>query len=212
MTVGAESYGHLQESQWKEIMLNKVLPQSMTDEHLLPAALLEMGDSLNFIEVRKHTLRREIKDSKLSASVGKLSGLGAIVGGVALAGLSNPLGWLIGGCGITAYTLSVFGQWLQTGKVHPMPLSSKSQDEQDEDLAGQMVSGRDAVAYHARTSIHEDAGYLSEREQVEYELLHFAPQGLLSAMQYVPPPQRWACYQFLVDAHVSGAIWDYANP
>ena len=45
-------------------MLNKVSPQSMADEHLLPAALLEMGDSLNFIEVRKHTLRKEIKDSR----------------------------------------------------------------------------------------------------------------------------------------------------
>jgi len=212
MTGGFSPSGHLHKAPTQEIMLNKVLPQSMTDEHLLPAALLEMGDSLNFIEVRKHTLRQEIKDSKLSAAAGKFSGLGAIVGGVALAGLSNPLGWLIGGCGLTAYTLSVFGQWLQTGKVHPMPLSSKSQAERDEDLAGQTVSGSDAVAYNARTSIHEDAGYLSDREQVEYELLHFAPQGLLSAMQYVPPPQRWACYQFLVDAHVSGAIWDYANP
>ena len=64
----------------------------MADEHLLPAALLEMGDSLNFIEVRKHTLRREVKSSKLSASVGKLSGLGAMASGAALAGLSNPLG------------------------------------------------------------------------------------------------------------------------
>jgi len=192
-------------------MLNKVSPQSMTDEHLLPAALLEMGDSLNFIEVRKHTLRREIKDSKLSAAAGKFSGLGAIVGGVALAALSNPLGWLIGGCGLTAYTLSVFGQWLQTGKVHPMPLSSKSQDERDEDLAGQTVSG-EGDSSTGRTAIHEEAAYLSDREKTEYELLHFAPQGLMSAMNNVPPPQRWACYQFLVDAFAAGTIGDYANP
>ena len=192
-------------------MLNKVSPQSMADEHLLPAALLEMGDSLNFIEVRKHTLRKEIKDSKLSAAAGKFSGLGAIVGGVALAALSNPLGWLIGGCGLTAYTLSVFGQWLQTGKVHPMPLSSKSQDERDEDLAGQTVSG-DGGNLTGRTAIHEEAAYLSDREKTEYELLHFAPQGLMSAMNNVPPAQRWACYQFLVDAFAAGTIGDYANP
>jgi len=192
-------------------MLNKVSPQSMADEHLLPAALLEMGDSLNFIEVRKHTLRKEIKDSKLSAAAGKFSGLGAIVGGVALAALSNPLGWLIGGCGLTAYTLSVFGQWLQTGKVHPMPLSSKSQDERDEDLAGQTVSG-DGGNSTGRTAIHEEAAYLSDREKTEYELLHFAPQGLMSAMNNVPPAQRWACYQFLVDAFAAGTIGDYANP
>ena len=192
-------------------MLDKVSPQSMADEHLLPAALLEMGDSLNFIEVRKHTLRREIKDSKLSAAAGKFSGLGAIVGGVALAALSNPLGWLIGGCGLTAYTLSVFGQWLQTGKVHPMPLSSKSQAERDEDLAGQTVSG-DGGNLTGRTAIHEEAAYLSNREKTEYELLHFAPQGLMSAMNNVPPAQRWACYQFLVDAFAAGTIGDYANP
>jgi len=192
-------------------MLDKVSPQSMADEHLLPAALLEMGDSLNFIEVRKHTLRREIKDSKLSAAAGKFSGLGAIVGGVALAALSNPLGWLIGGCGLTAYTLSVFGQWLQTGKVHPMPLSSKSQAERDEDLAGQTVSG-DGGNLTGRTAIHEEAAYLSDREKTEYELLHFAPQGLMSAMNNVPPAQRWACYQFLVDAFAAGTIGDYANP
>lgn len=191
-------------------MLNKVSPPSMPDEHLLPAALLEMGDSLNFIEVRKHTLRKEIKDSKLSAAAGKFSGLGAIAGGAALAALSNPLGWLIGGCGLTAYTLSVLGQWLQTGKVHPMPLSSKSQSEHDEDLAGQTISGDGGQT--GRTAIHEDAGYLSDREKVEYELLHFAPQGLLSAMQHVPPSQRWACYQFLVDAFTAGTIGDYANP
>jgi len=192
-------------------MLDKVSPQFMADEHLLPAALLEMGDSLNFIEVRKHTLRREIKDSKLSAAAGKFSGLGAIVGGAALAALSNPLGWLVGGCGLTAYTLSVFGQWLQTGKVHPMPLSSKSQDERDEDLAGQTVSG-DGGNLTGRTAIHEDAAYLSDREKTEYELLHFAPQGLMSAMNNVPPAQRWACYQFLVDAFAAGTIGDYANP
>ena len=183
----------------------------MADEHLLPAALLEMGDSLNFIEVRKHTLRKEIKDSKLSAAAGKFSGLGAIAGGAALAALSNPLGWLIGGCGITAYTLSVFGQWLQTGKVHPMPLSSKSQDERDEDLAGQTVSGESENST-GRTAIHEEAAYLSNREKTEYELLHFAPQGLMSAMNNVPPAQRWACYQFLVDAFNAGTIGDYANP
>ena len=192
-------------------MLNKVSPQSMADEHLLPAALLEMGDSLNFIEVRKHTLRKEIKDSKLSAAAGKFSGLGAIAGGAALAALSNPLGWLVGGCGLTAYTLSVFGQWLQTGRVHPMPLSSKSQDERDEDLAGQTVSG-DGGNLTGRTAIHEEAAYLSDREKTEYELLHFAPQGLMSAMNNVPPAQRWACYQFLVDAFAAGTIGDYANP
>ena len=64
MTGGAKSSGHLHKVPTQEIMLNKVSPQSMTDEHLLPAALLEMGDSLNFIEVRKHTLRKEIKDSR----------------------------------------------------------------------------------------------------------------------------------------------------
>jgi len=211
MTGGAKSSGHLHKVPTQEIMLNKVSPQSMTDEHLLPAALLEMGDSLNFIEVRKHTLRKEIKDSKLSAAAGKFSGLGAIAGGAALAALSNPLGWLVGGCGLTAYTLSVFGQWLQTGKVHPMPLSSKSQDERDEDLAGQTVSG-DGGNLTGRTAIHEDAAYLSDREKTEYELLHFAPQGLMSAMNNVPPAQRWACYQFLVDAFAAGTIGDYANP
>jgi len=211
MTGGAEPPVICDRPYSKETMLDKVSPQFMADEHLLPAALLEMGDSLNFIEVRKHTLRKEIKDSKLSAAAGKFSGLGAIAGGAALAALSNPLGWLVGGCGLTAYTLSVFGQWLQTGKVHPMPLSSKSQDERDEDLAGQTVSG-DGGNLTGRTAIHEEAAYLSDREKTEYELLHFAPQGLMSAMNNVPPAQRWACYQFLVDAFAAGTIGDYANP
>ena len=189
----------------------KLSPQSMSDDHLLPAALLEMGDSLNFIEVRKHTLRQDIKGFKLSSATGKFSGLGSIALGAGAVGLSNPLGWISVGCGVAAYGLHVVEQWHKTGKIQAMPLSSKSQNDRDEDLAGQTVSG-DGGNSTGRTSIHEDAAYLSDREKTEYELLHLAPQGIMNAMNHVHPVQRWACYQFLIDAVNAGTFRDYADP
>jgi len=180
----------------------------MSDDHLLPAALLEMGDSLNFIEVRKHTLRQDIKGFKLSSATGKFSGLGSIALGAGAVALSNPLGWISVGCGVAAYGLHVVEQWHKTGKIQAMPLSSKSQNDRDEDLAGQTVSG-DGGNSIGRTTIHEDAAYLSDREKTEYELLHFAPQGLMNAMNHVHPVQRWACYQFLIDAFNAGTMGDY---
>lgn len=196
--------------------LSKFNPQSMQDEHLLPAALLEMGDTLNFIETRKHTLRNEIKDSKIAAGTGKVSGISAIAGGCGLLILSNPLGSLIIAGGAAAYGLSVFAQWLQTGKLQIMPLSSKTQADRDLELSSSTETGNayDVARIHeARSAVHEDAAYLSDREKVEYELLHFSPEGLLSAMNHVPPTQRWACYQFLIDAFLAGTIQSYfADP
>ncbi|MBD1859281.1 MULTISPECIES: hypothetical protein [Leptolyngbya] len=196
--------------------LNKFNPQSMQDDHLLPATLLEMGDTLNFIETRKHSLRNEIKTSKIDAGVGKVAGLGGIAGGSALLILSNPLGSLIIAGGAIAYSMAVFAQWLQTGKLQIMPLSSKTQAERDVELSSSTETGNayDVSAIQgARDSIREDAAYLSDREKIEYELLHFSPEGLLSAMSHVHPTQRWACYQFLIDAFLAGTIQSYfANP
>ncbi|MBD1857717.1 MULTISPECIES: ATP-binding protein [Leptolyngbya] len=196
--------------------LSKFNPQLMHDDQLLPATLLEMGDTLNFIETRKHTLRNEIKTSKIDAGVGKVSGLAGIAGGGALLILSNPLGSLIVAGGAIAYSMAVFAQWLQTGKVQIMPLSSKTQAERDVELSSSTETGNayDVAAIQGqRDSIREDAAYLSDREKVEYELLHFSPEGLLSAMNYVHPTQRWACYQFLIDAFLAGTIQSYfANP
>lgn len=196
--------------------LDKFNPQLMHDDQLLPATLLEMGDTLNFIETRKHTLRNEIKTSKIDAGVGKVSGLAGIAGGGALLILSNPLGSLIVAGGAIAYSMAVFAQWLQTGKVQIMPLSSKTQAERDVELSSSTETGNayDVAAIQGqRDSIREDAAYLSDREKVEYELLHFSPEGLLSAMNHVHPTQRWACYQFLIDAFLAGTIQSYfANP
>ncbi|MBN8562477.1 MAG: hypothetical protein J0L70_18250 [Leptolyngbya sp. UWPOB_LEPTO1] len=196
--------------------LDKFNPQLMHDDQLLPATLLEMGDTLNFIETRKHTLRNEIKTSKIDAGVGKVSGLAGIAGGGALLILSNPLGSLIVAGGAVAYSMAVFAQWLQTGKVQIMPLSSKTQAERDVELSSSTETGNayDIAAIQGqRDSIREDAAYLSDREKVEYELLHFSPEGLLSAMNHVHPTQRWACYQFLIDAFLAGTIQSYfANP
>ncbi|MBD1857439.1 MULTISPECIES: hypothetical protein [Leptolyngbya] len=196
--------------------LSKFNPQLMHDDQLLPATLLEMGDTLNFIETRKHTLRNEIKTSKIDAGVGKVSGLAGIAGGGALLILSNPLGSLVVAGGAVAYSMAVFAQWLQTGKVQIMPLSSKTQAERDVELSSSTETGNayDVTAIQGqRDSIREDAAYLSDREKVEYELLHFSPEGLLSAMNHVHPTQRWACYQFLIDAFLAGTIQSYfANP
>ncbi|MBN8563433.1 MAG: ATP-binding protein [Leptolyngbya sp. UWPOB_LEPTO1] len=196
--------------------LSKFNPQLMHDDQLLPATLLEMGDTLNFIETRKHTLRNEIKTSKIDAGVGKVSGLAGIAGGGALLILSNPLGSLIVAGGAIAYSMAVFAQWLQTGKVQIMPLSSKTQAERDVELSSSTETGNayDVSAIQGqRDSIREDAAYLSDREKVEYELLHFSPEGLMSAMNHVHPTQRWACYQFLIDAFLAGTIQSYfANP
>ena len=197
--------------------LDKFNPQSMHDEHLIPAALLEMGDTLNFIETRKHTLRAEIKQSKIDAGVGKVSGLAGIAGGCGLLAISNPLGAIVVAGGVACYGMSVFAQWLQTHKIQLMPLSSKSTSQMDEELASQTVSGSDAYSvaadHSARAVILEQAAYLSDREKIEFELLHFSPEGLLSAMNHVPPSQRWACYQFLIDAFLAGTIQSYfANP
>lgn len=197
--------------------LDKFNPQSMSDDHLLPATLLEMGDTLNFIETRKHTLRAEIKQSKTDAGVGKVSGLLGMAGGCGLLVLSNPLGSLVIAGGVVAYGVAVFAQWLQTGKVQPMPLSSKTQDDRDLELSGSTITGQSAYEVSsindARSAIAEQAAYLDDREKIEYELLHFAPEGLLSAMNHVHPTQRWACYQFLVDAFLAGTIQSYfANP
>jgi hypothetical protein len=196
--------------------LDKFNPQLMHDDHLLPATLLEMGDTLNFIETRKHSLRNEIKTSKIDAGVGKVSGIAGIAGGSALLILSNPLGSLIVAGGAIAYSMAVFAQWLQTGKVQIMPLSSKTQAERDIELSSSTETGNayDVAAIQGqRDSIREDAAYLSDREKIEYELLHFSPEGLLSAMNHVHPTQRWACYQFLIDAFLAGTIQSYfANP
>lgn len=197
--------------------LDKFNPQSMSDEHLLPATLLEMGDTLNFIETRKHSLRNQIRDSKIDAGVGKVSGLGGVAAGCGLLLLSNPLGSLVIAGGTVAYGLSVFAQWLQTGKLQLMPLSSKTQADRDAELSGSTITGQDAYEVSSiqgqRESIREEAAYLSDREKIEYELLHFSPEGLLSAMNHVHPTQRWACYQFLVDAFLAGTIQSYfANP
>ncbi|MBD1856586.1 MULTISPECIES: hypothetical protein [Leptolyngbya] len=196
--------------------LDKFNPQLMHDDQLLPATLLEMGDTLNFIETRKHTLRNEIKTSKIDAGVGKVSGLTGIAGGSALLILSNPLGSLVVAGGAVAYSMAVFAQWLQTGKLQLMPLSSKTQAERDIELSGSTETGNayDVAAIQGqRDSIREDAAYLSDREKIEYELLHFSPEGLLSAMNHVHPTQRWACYQFLIDAFLAGTIQSYfANP
>lgn len=196
--------------------LDKFNPQLMHDDQLLPATLLEMGDTLNFIETRKHTLRNEIKTSKIDAGVGKVSGLAGIAGGGALLILSNPLGSLIVAGGAIAYSMAVFAQWLQTGKVQITPLSSKTQADRDVELSSSTETGNayDIAAIQGqRDSIREDAAYLSDREKVEYELLHFSPEGLLSAMNHVHPTQRWACYQFLIDAFLAGTIQSYfANP
>ncbi|BAS54257.1 hypothetical protein NIES2135_04910 [Leptolyngbya boryana NIES-2135] len=196
--------------------LNKFNPQLMNDDQLLPATLLEMGDTLNFIETRKHTLRNEIKTSKIDAGVGKVSGLAGIAGGSALLILSNPLGGLVVAGSAVAYSMAVFAQWLQTGKLQLMPLSSKTQSERDIELSGSTETGNayDVAAIQgARDSIREDAAYLSDREKIEYELLHFSPEGLLSAMNHVHPTQRWACYQFLIDAFLARTIQSYfANP
>jgi hypothetical protein len=196
--------------------LDKFNPQRMNDEHLLPATLLEMGDTLNFIETRKHTLRNEIRESKTNAGVGKVSALAGMAGGAGLLILSNPLGSLFIAGGAICYGVSVFGQWLQTGKLQIMPMSSKTQAERDIELANSTETGNayDVAAIQGqRDSIRENAAYLSDREKVEYELLHFSPEGLLSAMNHVHPTQRWACYQFLIDAFLAGTIQSYfANP
>ncbi|MCY6491911.1 ATP-binding protein [Leptolyngbya sp. GGD] len=196
--------------------LDKFNPQRMNDEHLLPATLLEMGDTLNFIETRKHALRNEIRESKTNAGVGKVSALAGMAGGAGLLILSNPLGSLFIAGGAICYGVSVFGQWLQTGKLQIMPMSSKTQAERDFELASSTETGNayDVAAIQGqRDSIRENAAYLSDREKIEYELLHFSPEGLLSAMNHVPPTQRWACYQFLIDAFLAGTIQSYfANP
>jgi hypothetical protein len=107
--------------------LPHVCPKKIADDHLLPAALLEIGDTLNFLEVRKHSLRVKIKDSKLSAATGKVSGLSALAsGGLLYLTLANPLGALLACGGLAAYGLAVSAQWLQTGKLHPFPLTSKT--------------------------------------------------------------------------------------
>lgn len=196
--------------------LTKFNPQSMTDDQLLPATLLEMGDTLNFIETRKHSLRNEIKASKIDAGVGKVSGLAGMAGGGALLILSNPLGGVVLAGGTVAYGMAVFAQWLQTGKLQLMPLSSKTQAERDIELSSSTETGNayDVAAIQGhRDSIREDAAYLNDREKIEYELLHFSPEGLLSAMTHIHPTQRWACYQFLIDAFLAGTIQSYfANP
>ena len=190
--------------------LPNVHPKKMTDEHLLPAALLETGDTLNFLEVRKHSLRAKIKDSKLSAATGKVSGLSALAsGGLLYFTLANPLGALLACGGLAAYGLAVGAQWLQTGKLHPFPLSSKTSDESDEELSASTVTGGSLQI--ARSHIHEEASYLEPREKAEYELLHHAPQGLLNAVSSVAPAQRWACYCFLLDAHMTGTLDDYRD-
>jgi hypothetical protein len=190
--------------------LPNVHPKRMADEHLLPAALLETGDTLNFLEVRKHSLRVKIKDSKLSAATGKVSGLSAALGGGLLYfTLANPLGALLACGGLAAYGLAVGAQWLQTGKLHPFPLTSKTADESDEELSASTVTGGSSQI--ARSHIHEEASYLEPREKAEYELLHHAPQGLLNAIGSVAPAQRWACYCFLLDAHRTGNLDDYRD-
>jgi hypothetical protein len=190
--------------------LPNVHPKRMADEHLLPAALLETGDTLNFLEVRKHSLRVKIKDSKLSAATGKVSGLSAALGGGLLYfTLANPLGALLACGGLAAYGLAVGAQWLQTGKLHPFPLTSKTADESDEELSASTLTGGSLQI--ARSHIHEEASYLEPREKAEYELLHHAPQGLLNAVGSVAPAQRWACYCFLLDAHLTGTLDDYRD-
>ncbi len=148
--------------------------------------------------------------------MGKVSGLAGIAGGGALLILSNPLGSLIVAGGAFAYSMAVFAQWLQTGKLQLMPLSSKTQAERDVELSSSTETGNayDVAAIQGqRDSIREDAAYLSDREKIEYELLHFSPEGLLSAMNHVHPTQRWACYQFLIDAFLAGTIQSYfQNP
>jgi hypothetical protein len=190
--------------------LPHVCPKKMADDHLLPAALLEIGDTLNFLEVRKHSLRAKIKDSKLSAATGKVSGLSAALGGGLLYfTLANPLGALLACGGLAAYGLAVSAQWLQTGKLHPFPLTSKTADESDEELSASTLTGGSLQI--ARSHIHEEASYLEPREKAEYELLHHAPQGLLNAVGSVAPAQRWACYCFLLDAHLTGTLDDYRD-
>ncbi|MCY7275680.1 MAG: hypothetical protein LH702_18560 [Phormidesmis sp. CAN_BIN44] len=190
--------------------LPNVHPKKMTDEHLLPAALLETGDTLNFLEVRKHSLRVKIKESKLSAATGKVSGISAIAsGGLLYFTLANPLGALLACGGLAAYGLAVGAQWLQTGKLHPFPLSSKTADESDEELSASTLTG--GSLHIARSHIQEEASYLEPREKAEYELLHHAPQGLLNAVSSVAPAQRWACYCFLLDAHMTGTLDDYRD-
>ncbi len=190
--------------------LPNVHPKRMADEHLLPAALLETGDTLNFLEVRKHSLRAKIKDSKLSAATGKVSGLSAVAsGGLLYFTLANPLGALLACGGLAAYGLAVSAQWLQTGKLHPFPLTSKTADESDEELSASTLTGGSLQI--ARSHIHEEASYLEPREKAEYELLHHAPQGLLNAVSSVAPAQRWACYCFLLDAHMTGNLDDYRD-
>ncbi|MCY7272449.1 MAG: hypothetical protein LH702_01555 [Phormidesmis sp. CAN_BIN44] len=190
--------------------LPNVHPKRMADEHLLPAALLETGDTLNFLEVRKHCLRNKIKESKLSAATGKVSGLSALAsGGLLYFTLANPLGALLACGGLAAYGLAVGAQWLQTGKLHPFPLSSKTSDESDEELSASTLTGGGLQI--ARSHIHEEASYLEPREKAEYELLHHAPQGLLNAVGSVAPAQRWACYCFLLDAHMTGTLDDYRD-
>ena len=190
--------------------LPNVHPKRMPDEHLLPAALLEMGDTLNFLEVRKHSLRAKIKESKLSAATGKVSGLSAVAsGGLLYVTLANPLGALLACGGLAAYGLAVGAQWLQTGKLHPFPLSSKTSDESDQELSASTLTGGGLQI--ARSHLHEEASYLEPREKAEYELLHHAPQGLLNAVGSVAPAQRWACYCFLLDAHLTGTLDDYRD-
>jgi hypothetical protein len=182
----------------------------MADDHLLPAALLEIGDTLNFLEVRKHSLRVKIKDSKLSAATGKVSGLSAVAsGGLLYFTLASPLGALLACGGLAAYGLAVSAQWLQTGKLHPFPLTSKTADESDEELSASTLTGGSLQI--ARSHIPEEASYLEPREKAEYELLHHAPQGLLNAVGSVAPAQRWACYCFLLDAHMTGNLDDYRD-
>jgi hypothetical protein len=98
---------------------------------------------------------------------------------------------------------------LQTGKLHPFPLTSKTADESDEELSASTLTGGSLQI--ARSHIHEEASYLEPREKAEYELLHHAPQGLLNAVSSVAPAQRWACYCFLLDAHMTGTLDDYRD-
>ena len=197
-------------------MLKHLSPESMPQESLLAAALLETGDTLNFLEARKHALRKEIKDSKLSAGTAKISGIAGAIGGMGLLTLANPLGWLVVGGGVSAYLMGVAAQWMQSGKLHLLPLSTKSVGEMADNLSNSTVSGQSMVseknAAYARTQIREDAAYLDSREKVEYELLNLNPGGLMSAMNHVHPTQRWACYNFLIDAFVSGMAQEYMNP
>jgi hypothetical protein len=164
------------------------------------ARLLESGDIHAAIEYRLTILTNTIREQRAESEPPKLAALAlAGIGGLAGIGLTSPALLALGALGGIAYLGSVGLNALQSGSIHPLPLTTISLGEAVRRLSDSSNTGgsRGSTIGQIPDSVLLPAGYLSPIERAEFVILS------------VNPASRFALWQLMARKFADGTLGNY---